>query len=325
MQIKSNCQLRIKKFVMSESYKLSPFLSSPRKRKNLASATNKLGNELNEAMHLSLDEINKRTVEGLRFFSKTEVGISVSKRAGYTRVYTDVKEVTTALRASRKCSAEVHRLEALGDAVAIQRSKGAEQSTKLQRRHTFVLLGCKSKRCMTRGEGSSSRWMLLVNLRCYTLSVTMVNKAKEGGEIKGGATTEATMNFEGRSVRVEGEGQIKQLLVAYTAYVPMDSTDESTGNQMDTHLKNAFHTFSRTEGIEDVFDERAKKEVDGRCKIIREEYARGETPIIEPQRDEEGYEETEEKVLEVYWVGWYKKLDDRQGRRHISQLLTGVL
>ena len=40
-----------------------------------------------------------------------------------TRVYTDVKEVTTTLKASRKCSAEVHRLEGLGDALEIQRSK----------------------------------------------------------------------------------------------------------------------------------------------------------------------------------------------------------
>ena len=28
---------------------------------------------------------------------------------------------------------------------------------------------------------------------------SMINKAKEGGEVKGGAATEATMNFEGRS------------------------------------------------------------------------------------------------------------------------------
>ena len=32
MQIESNCQLRIKKFVVSESYKRAPFLSSPRKQ-----------------------------------------------------------------------------------------------------------------------------------------------------------------------------------------------------------------------------------------------------------------------------------------------------
>ena len=63
----------------------------------------------------------------------------------------------------------------------------------------------------------------------------------------------------------------------------MDSTDEATGNQMDTHLKDTVHSFSRAEGIEDVFDEKAREEVDRRCEIIRDEYARGDTPIIEPQ------------------------------------------
>ena len=101
LQIKSECQLRIKKFVMSESYKLSPFLSSPRTQRHFTSATNKLGNKLSEAMCLGLDEINKRTMEGLRSVSKAEVGISVNKRTEDTRVYTDVKETTTTLRASR--------------------------------------------------------------------------------------------------------------------------------------------------------------------------------------------------------------------------------
>ena len=88
---------------MNELYKLSPFLSSPRKQRHFTSVANKLGNELIAAMHLGLDEINKRTVEELRSVSKTEVGISVNKRAEDTRVYIDVKEVTTTLRASRKC------------------------------------------------------------------------------------------------------------------------------------------------------------------------------------------------------------------------------
>ena len=44
MQIKSKCQLRIEKFGMRDSYKLSPFLSSPRKQKQFTSATNELGN-----------------------------------------------------------------------------------------------------------------------------------------------------------------------------------------------------------------------------------------------------------------------------------------
>ena len=75
-------------------------------------------------------EDSKRTVEGLRAVSKTEVGISVNKMTEATRVYTDVKEVTTALIASRKCSAEVHRLEISGDAVAIQRSRAEHEAAK---------------------------------------------------------------------------------------------------------------------------------------------------------------------------------------------------
>ena len=59
--------MRIKKFVMSEAYKLSSFLSSPRKQRQFTSATNKLGTELSESIHLDLDQINKGTVEGLRF------------------------------------------------------------------------------------------------------------------------------------------------------------------------------------------------------------------------------------------------------------------
>ena len=51
---------------------------------------------------MDLDEINKMTVEGLKSVSKTEVGISVNKRTEDTRVYTDVKEVTTTLKATRK-------------------------------------------------------------------------------------------------------------------------------------------------------------------------------------------------------------------------------
>ena len=48
----------------------------------------------------------------------------------------------------------------------------------------------------------------------------------------------------------------------------MDSTDEATGSQIDTRLKNAAHSFSRTEVMEDVFDEKARKEVDARCEIL---------------------------------------------------------
>ena len=79
---------------------------------------------------MDLDEINKMTVEGLKSVSKTEVGISVNKRTEDTRVYTDVKEVTTTLKAIRKCSAAVHKLEVLGNALDIQRSKEELKSAK---------------------------------------------------------------------------------------------------------------------------------------------------------------------------------------------------
>ena len=103
---KSICKLRIKKFVVTESYKLSPFLSSPRKQKQFTKATNELGTALSEAMHLDLDGINRRKVEGLKSVSKTEVGIRVKKRTTDTRVYTDVKEVTSTLKETRKCAAK---------------------------------------------------------------------------------------------------------------------------------------------------------------------------------------------------------------------------
>ena len=35
---------------------------------------------------------------------------------------------------------------------------------------------------------------------------SMINKAKEGGEVRGGVAFEATMNFEGRKAHAVGEG-----------------------------------------------------------------------------------------------------------------------
>ena len=53
---------------------------------------------------------------------------------------TDVREVTTALRETSECSAEIHRLEGLGDALEIQRNKEELKSElRLQKRHTFEL------------------------------------------------------------------------------------------------------------------------------------------------------------------------------------------
>ena len=71
-----------------------------------------------------MDEINKRTVIGLKAASESEVGIRTKKRTDDTRIYTDAKEVTSAPRKTRKSSTEVHRLEGLGDAPVIQRGRG---------------------------------------------------------------------------------------------------------------------------------------------------------------------------------------------------------
>ena len=158
----------------------------------------------------------------------------------------------------------------------------------------------------------------------------MINKAEEGGEVKGGAATEATMNFEGRSAKAVGEGQIKQLLAAYTTYVSMDSTDEATGNQMDTHLRDSVHSFSRTEGIEDAFDEKAREEVDKRCEIVKDEYVRGDTPIIEPQLEvlytKRETKRSMRKLKEKYWKstgldGVKSWMIDKAGDTFLSFLL----
>ena len=80
MELKSNCHFRVRKFVSSESYKLAPFLSSANKQLQFTKDTNKLGAELKEMLDMELDEINGKTLEGLKRISKAEVGISVQKR-----------------------------------------------------------------------------------------------------------------------------------------------------------------------------------------------------------------------------------------------------
>ena len=97
MELKSGCQLKIRKFVSSESYKLAPFLSSANKQLQFTKETNRLGAELRSVLDMELDEINDKTSEGLKRISKAEVGISVKKRVTDTRVHTDVKEVVTSL------------------------------------------------------------------------------------------------------------------------------------------------------------------------------------------------------------------------------------
>ena len=80
MELKSGCQLRIKKYVTSESYKLAPFLNSARKQLQYTKETNKLGVELKGMVGIGLDVVNGKVVEGLKKISKAEVGISTKKR-----------------------------------------------------------------------------------------------------------------------------------------------------------------------------------------------------------------------------------------------------
>ena len=66
---------------------------------------------------------------------------------------------------------------------------------------------------------------------------SMINKAKEGGEVRGGVASEATMNFEGGNAHAVGEGQIRKLLAAYTSYVFMDSAEKETSAKLDCKVK----------------------------------------------------------------------------------------
>ena len=63
IELKSDCQLRIKKYVCKESYKLAPFLISPKKHLQCTRATNKLGAKLKGGLHLGVGEINKKTAK----------------------------------------------------------------------------------------------------------------------------------------------------------------------------------------------------------------------------------------------------------------------
>jgi hypothetical protein len=66
IEMKSNCRLRVHKFVSTESYKLAPFLNSQKKQLQYTKETNKLGSELMTLLGTGLDNINSRTVEGLK-------------------------------------------------------------------------------------------------------------------------------------------------------------------------------------------------------------------------------------------------------------------
>ena len=109
----------------------------------------------------------------------------------------------------------------MGDAVAIQRSRTGHRAAKrayfravkMQKQKVHNQRGRKLQQMDAAGKSK--------------ILHSMINKAKEGGELKGGGATGATMEFEERSVRAVGEGQIKQLLTAYTIYVSMANNDEA--------------------------------------------------------------------------------------------------
>ena len=169
MELRSDCQLRVKKFISNASYKLAPFLSSANKQLQFTKETNRLGAELKEMLDMELDEINDKTVEGLKRISKAEVGISVKRRVADTRVDTGVKEVVTTLRTSRKCDNEVTKKQATGDALAPQRAK---QELKTARAayfsNTLELSANRSRKCRTKGGGGCGKWTQLKSQRCYT-------------------------------------------------------------------------------------------------------------------------------------------------------------
>ena len=277
MELKSGCQLRIKKFVSSESYKLAPFLSSANKQLQFTKETNRLGAELKGVLDMELDEINDKTIEGLKRISKTTVEIGIKKRVTDTRVHTDVKEVVTTLRASRVCDAEVNKLQVLGagDAMALQRAKQELKTAKA------AYYRAVSKQKQKVQDQRRRRLEHMDSAGKSKMLHSMLNKAKEGSEVRGGVASEATVNFEGRKAHAVGEGEIKKLLAAYTSYASMDSTDKVNSEEMDAKLKRNMTSFILTDDIQDVFDEKARVEVDRRCELIREEYSRGETTILE--------------------------------------------
>jgi hypothetical protein len=188
-----------------------------------------------------------------------------------------VKEVVTTLRTSRKCDNEVTKMQAPGDALALQRAK---RELKTARAAYFRAV---SKQKQKVQDQRRRRLGQMDSAGKSKMLHSMINKAKEGSEVRGGVASDATMNFEGRNAHAAGEGQIRKLLAAYTTYVSMDSTDKDNSKRMDTKLKiqRSMTSFTKTSGIQDVFHERARVEVDKGCDIIREEYLRGEIPIIE--------------------------------------------
>ena len=70
-------------------------------------------------------------------------------------------------------------------------------------------------------------------------------------------------------------------MAAYTTYVSVDSTDKGRNEETDVRQKRNMSSFTLTGDIQGVFVEKARKQVDRRCELIREEYSRGEATILE--------------------------------------------
>ena len=137
---------------------------------------------------------------------------------------------------------------------------------------------------------------------------SMINKTKEGREMRGGVACEATTNFEGRNVHAVDEGQIKKLLAAYTSYVSMDSTDKGNSEEMDAKPKRNMTSFTVTGDIQNIFDEEAREQVVRRSALIGGEYSKREHCTreitggnIHQKRNENSYEGVENQVLETDW------------------------
>ena len=181
MELKSGCQLRIEKFVSSESYKLAPFLSSANKQLQFTKETNRLGAELKGVLDMELDEINDKTVDGLKRISKAEVGICIKERVTDTRVHTDVKEVVTTLRAStqpsRVCDAEVNKLQVLGNLGMQWHYRELNKNLRQRKQHTTELSASKNKKVQ---DQRRRRLEQMDSAGKSKMLHSMINKAKEG-------------------------------------------------------------------------------------------------------------------------------------------------
>ena len=142
---------------------------------------------------------------------------------------------------ARVCDAEVNKLQVLGDAVALQRAKQELKTAKT------AYYRAVSKQKQKVQDQRRRRLEHMDSAGKSKMLHSMINKAKEGSEVRGGVASEATMNFEGRKAHAVGEGEIKKLLAAYTSYVSMDSTDKGSCEEMDAKLKRNMTSFTLTE------------------------------------------------------------------------------